>query len=249
MIKFLIILVFLIGCQSINIPSDFVYKEITTHNFNVATWQKITNPKAIYKVYIEGDGNAFNLRGKPTNNPTPRSLLVRELAFGDKNENVIYMARPCQYIQSQICSKRHWTTARFSQEIVNAQYDALKQIVGNSSVVLIGFSGGAQIAGLISTAKSGLNIKKVITIAGNLDHLAWTQYHKLPPLNESLNLKNYQIRFKQIPQFHYVGSNDKVIPPDLVKNFVGNDDLVLEIKGATHNHGWRNIYNEIRNEK
>ena len=249
MLKILIILIFLTSCASITTPSNFVYKEIQTRNFNIVTWQKITNPKLPYKVYIEGDGYAFNSQGRPTNDPTPKSTLVRELAFDDKSANVIYVARPCQYIKSSICSQRHWTSARFAPEIINAEYETIKSIVGNSPVILIGFSGGAQVSGLISTAKKGLNVKKIITIAGNLDHLVWTQYHDLPPLNESMNLENYKKQYKKIPQINYVGSRDEVIPPHLVKDFINDDTLVVEVNEATHNTGWEIIYNQIWNEK
>ena len=247
MLKVLIVLSFLGGCATIKAPADFVYKEIPTRNFTLASWQKLTEPSGVYKIYIEGDGYAFNAHGRATQDPTPRGTLVRELAFGDSSTNVIYLARPCQYIKSPICSKRHWTTARFAPEIINAEYEAIKQIVGDNPVILIGFSGGAQVAGLIASAKPGLNVKKIITIAGNLDHLAWTQYHNLPPLNESMNLESYRKQFAQIPQIHYVGSNDEVMSPALVREFVGNDDLVVEVEEASHNEGWESIYNKIRN--
>ena len=249
MIKILITLLFLTGCTTIRTPTDFVYKEVKTRDFTLASWQKVTNPVAPYKIYIEGDGYAFNVRGKATQDPTPHSTLVRELAFGDKSPNVIYLARPCQYVKSLICSKRHWTTARFAPEIVNAEYEAIKNIAEHNSVILIGFSGGAQIAGLVATAKPGLNVKKIITIAGNLDHLAWTQYHNLPPLNESMNLESYLKQFAQLPQIHYVGSNDKVMPPVLIREFVDNDDLIVEVDGASHNEGWEKIYNKVWSER
>ena len=175
--------------------------------------------------------------------------MIRELAFGDNNPNVIYLARPCQYAKSPICSKRHWTTARFAPEIINAEYEAIKNIASNNPVTLVGFSGGAQVAGLIATAKPGLNVKKIITVAGNLDHLLWTQYHNLPPLNESMNLESYRKQFAKIPQIHYVGSNDKVIPPLLVREFIKNDDLIIEVDGASHNEGWEEIYNKIWSEQ
>lgn len=249
MIKLLITLLFLTGCTTIKVPTDFVYKEVNTRNFTLASWQKVTNPAAPYKIYIEGDGYAFNAHGRATQDPTPHSTLVRELAFGDNSPNVIYLARPCQYIKSPICSQRHWTTARFAPEVINAEYATVKQIAGDNPVILIGFSGGAQVAGLITSAKPGLNIKKIITIAGNLDHLAWTQYHNLPPLNESMNLESYRKQFVKIPQIHYVGSDDEVIPPVLVREFVGNNDLVVMVDGASHNEGWEEIYNKVWNEK
>lgn len=245
---FILLSLILCGCSSITVPDSFTYKEIETKDFKLASWQKISNPQGVYKIYIEGDGYAFNAYGKPTQNPTPKGTLVRELAFGDDNENVVYLARPCQYVKSPICSKRHWTTARFASEVINAEYEAIKSIVGNSPVVLIGFSGGAQVAGLVATAKSGLNVKKIITIAGNLDHLTWTTYHNLPPLSESMNLINYSEQFAKIPQVHYVGSNDKVIPPQLIKNFVGKNSKVIMVHGATHNAGWKSIYQVIQQE-
>ena len=101
-LKIFVSLLLLNGCSSITISSDFVYQEIQTDTFNLASWQKITNPKAKYKVYIEGDGYAFDRYGRPTKDPTPRGTLVRELAFNDKNDNVIYLTRPCQYIKSSI---------------------------------------------------------------------------------------------------------------------------------------------------
>ena len=238
MLKALIILFFVAGCTAIKAPTDFVYKEIPTRD-----------PFGTYKIYIEGDGYAFNAHGRATQDPTPKGTLVRELAFGDNNPNVVYLARPCQYIKSPICSKRHWTTARFAPEVINAEYAAVKQIAGDNPVILIGFSGGAQVAGLIASAKQGLNVKKIITIAGNLDHLAWTQYHNLPPLNESMNLESYRKQFAQIPQIHYVGSDDKVMPPVLVRDFVGESCNLIEVRGATHNSGWEKIYSQIRNEK
>lgn len=249
MIKVLITLLFLAGCSTITAPANFVYKEIETRDFTIATWQKITNSHAVYKIYIEGDGYAFNAHGKATQDPTPHGTLVRELAFGDNSPNVIYLARPCQYVKSPICSQRHWTTARFASEIINAEYEAIKNIAGNNPVILVGFSGGAQVAGLVAIAKPELNIKKIITIAGNLDHLAWTQYHNLPPLNESMNLESYRKQFAKIPQIHYVGSNDKVMPPILVREFIKNDDLIIEVSGANHNEGWGKIYNKVWSEQ
>ncbi|MBE6452154.1 MAG: hypothetical protein E7012_01520 [Alphaproteobacteria bacterium] len=246
--QLLFIMFLLTGCVGIDIPDSFEYKIIKTDNFKIASWQKITNPKSKYKVYIEGDGHAFNARGKATGNPTPKGKLVRELAFGDENDNVIYLARPCQYIKGGICSQRHWTTARFAPEIIKAEEAAIKQIVGKNDVVLVGFSGGAQVAGLVATLNPDLKVKKIITIAGNLNHREWTNYHILEPLSESMSLENYRKNFLKIPQVHYVGECDEVIPPFLVKEFVWNNGKIVEVKGATHNFGWEKVFSEIRKE-
>ena len=237
------------GCSGIKVPDDFAYKEIETRDFKLASWQKISEPDGVYKFYIEGDGHAFDSRGRPTADPTPQGTMLRELAFGDPSPNVIYLARPCQYIMSPICAQRHWTTARFAPEAINAEYDAVRQTAGGHEVILVGFSGGAQVAGRISAAKPGLRVKKLVTIAGNLDPLAWTTYHGLPPINESLSLESYRRQYLEIPQIHYAGSDDKVMPAALIEDFVGGKHPVVRVEGATHNSGWEKIYLPVRQEK
>lgn len=246
--KILTLILTLNACTSISVPPQFSYQEIPTADFTLASWQKITDTRAPYKIYIEGDGNSFDMNGQPTANPTPRGTLLREIAFGDPHANVIYLARPCQYVMRGICSERHWTTARFAPEIINAEYSAVRQIAGNSPITLVGFSGGAQIAGLISSAKQGLNVQKVITIAGNLDHLAWTNYHDLPSLNESMNLQNYRSEFLKLNQIHYAGQKDEVMPPHLIRDFIADDSLVIVVDDAEHNKGWNTVFKAIRDE-
>ena len=51
---------------------------------------------------------------------------------------------------------------------------------------------------MVATAKKGLNVKKIITIAGNLDHHAWTEFHHLPSLDESMNLENYHKQLQKL---------------------------------------------------
>ncbi|MBQ8677531.1 MAG: alpha/beta hydrolase [Alphaproteobacteria bacterium] len=237
-------LLVLLGCQSIQPPKEFVYKEINTHQFKLASWQKITDVNADYRIYIEGDGYAFNAYGQPSRNPTPHGELVRELSFNDTVPNVIYLARPCQYVEDNACSVEYWTTKRFAPEVIEAEYKVIKQIAGDKEITLIGFSGGAQIAGLIAVKYPDLKIKKVITIAGNLDHKAWTDYHKLPPLDGSLNLAEYTEKFAIIEQIHYVGADDDIIPLELTQKFAPRDKIVI-IKNATHNTGWQKIYSQI----
>lgn len=233
------------ACTSLRVPNDFKYQEVQTRTFKIATWQKIKNPQQPYRIYIEGDGYAFNAAGRPSSNPTPRSDLVREMAFGDYHDNVIYIARPCQFVQNEICSKRHWTTARFAPEVINATAEVIENIAGDNEVTIIGYSGGAQVAGLVAANKPKIKTKKLITIAGNLDHLAWTQYHKLPPLNESMNLEAYRDEYLKIPQVHFVGEKDDVIPVFLTHDFVQNKHEIIIIPNNTHNRGWKEIYPQV----
>lgn len=246
--RFLFCFLFVLsGCLGVTVSDNFEYKEITTSQFRLASWQKITNDNAACRIYIEGDGYAFNAKGLPSQNPTPHGFLVRDLSFNDPAENVIYLARPCQYLQDNRCNAEYWTVKRFSSEVVEAEYEAVKQICKNKPITLIGFSGGAQIAGLIAVKYPDLKINKVITIAGNLNHKAWTYYHHLPELSGSLDLSDYKEKFALIPQVHFVGKNDRVIPSMLSKRNV-SEDKIIEVENATHDKGWHKIYSDIYNQ-
>ncbi len=237
---------FTIGCapQKLKIPADFAYKEVQTNTFRLSAWVKIKNPSATVKIYIEGDGHAFYASGRATNNPTPIGTLLREIAFNDTSENVIYLARPCQYIKDSYCSTQHWTTARFSKEVINATYQAISQLIEKQEIILIGYSGGAQVAGLLGVIKP-LNLKFIATIAGNIDVDTWVKDKNLSPLTHSLSLCLYKKEFLKIPQIHYVGEKDKIIPPYITQNFLQTNKSIIPLPNATHNKGFEIIYPDI----
>lgn len=248
--KVLLMLFLLCGCQTaVVVPPEFQYKEIRAGHFTLASWQKITNNSSPLKVYIEGDGRAFTSSGQVSANPTPRSATMRKIAFGDNNPNVIYLARPCQFIKTPNCSAKYWSNARFAPEVIDASAAAIKMEAGDRPVILIGYSGGAQVAGLISVLHPEIKVKKVITIAGNLDHAEWMKYHHLPELDKSLNLGDYKAQFTSIPQIHYVGTKDDNLPPKLAYAFTNNPSLVYEVKGASHGSGWEKIYQLVWAER
>lgn len=221
------------------------FQTMTAMPHVLATWYKIEKPGKILKVYIEGDGNAFNLEGIPTDNPTPKSEFMRELAAGDPSPNVVYLARPCQYVQMN-CTEEDWTSGRFSLKIINSMDQTLLALMKkshSSKVVLIGFSGGAQVAGLLAV-RHPEKIEKLITISGVLDHEAWTSYHGDSCLNNSLNLKNYKTIFRKLPQIHYAGGKDEIVPKELIQEFVGNQNVIV-IEKAGHGTNFESIYESI----
>ena len=222
----------LVACAGVNwvVPDGFQYVPIKTDSYEIATWQKIDNPKNnLIHIYIEGDGHAFDAYGQPTSDPTPRGTLMRDLAAADNFENVVYMARPCQFIMDDNCSESDWTDGRFSQKIIDAQSRAIKQIAKNKSVTLIGYSGGAMVSGLVIKQNPKLKVDKWITIAGVLNHKMWTEYFGDEPLMKSLNMETLQ----NVPQVHFVGGHDKVVPYDLAKNWANEENIKL-IPNASH---------------
>lgn len=233
------------ACSSIKIPQEFQYREIPADDFTISSWQKISSAQAPFHIYIEGDGHSFTASGKVSSNPTPHDTTMRQLAFNDSAPNVVYLARPCQYIMNSNCQKKYWSTARFAPEIINSEYLALKSIAANRPITLVGFSGGAQIAGLLAVLHNDLSISKVITIAGNLDHPTWTQYHKVPALTQSLDLNKFKDKFASIPQHHFIGTDDNIVPPEITRNFIGKDILITTFSDTSHNRGWQKHSDQI----
>ncbi len=223
-------------------PYGFTYREITTKPYLLASWQKVTDVNAPVRIYIEGDGYAFNHAGQPTSNPTPKGRFMRDLAFNDPNPNVVYLARPCQYVEDEQCSYSSfaWTTGRFSKAVVDSMSEAVEQIASNRPVVLIGYSGGAMISGLMIGRNTNLNVQKWITIAGVLNHTAWTNYHKVRPLLDSLEMRS----IPNVAQIHFAGEKDRVVPAVLIQQYAPLNTAYI-VSGASHNAGFESIYQYI----
>ena len=246
--KILVILWVLIlgACAHKNPLSDMAFQTTMAPPHVVASWYKITRPGEAVKIYIEGDGNAFDSEGIPTDNPTPKGEFMRCLAANDPSPNVVYLGRPCQYLQTGACSPKDWTTGRFSKVIIDSMDEVIKAFMKKAKtkqIILIGFSGGAQVTGLVAVRHPGW-IKKWITISGVLDQKAWSDYHGDKPLVGSLNLKDKQKELKKIDQIHYVGDEDEVVPPELVQRMADLENIRV-IKGAGHGTGYEKIYPEI----
>src|SRR3990167_391555 len=87
------------------------------------------------------------------------------------------------------------------------------------------------------------DVARVITVAGNLDHAAWTDHHRVTPLHNSLNPATLRASLASVEQIHLVGEQDRVIPPTLVKAFVAgypstNPPEVKVLQGYGHHCCW-----------
>jgi len=202
---------------------------INAGNFEIATLQKTTNQSDPIHIYLEGDGHAFDGRGVPTRDPTPRGTFLRELATSDASANVVYMARPCQYIMSPACDVSDWTDGRFSPQVIESAATAIKQIAGTRPIILVGYSGGALLSGLVIEKYPELNVKKWITIAGVLNHSDWTDFFGDSPLTHSINMNV----LPRVHQLHYAAENDKTVPNSLTMQWTGGADTII-IPNATH---------------
>lgn len=193
-------------------------------------------------IYIAGDGYAFISRYRVSSNPTPRNPVALKMAVADPAASVAWLARPCQYRQPlpEHCVARYWTIARYAPEVVAAMNDAvdiLKNKSGATSVTLIGYSGGGAIAVLLAERRD--DVDWLVTVAGNLDHAAWTAYHGDTPLTESLSPVTDMDRLADVRQLHIAGGEDATMPVVLIANFVRELPVktpveLLVFEGADH---------------
>lgn len=218
------------GCGGVfHMPDDFVYTPIATANYSIASWQKISSHTAPIRIYIEGDGHAFDGYGRPTSDPTPRSHMLRDMASHDNSPNVVYMARPCQFIMSDNCSVTDWTSGRFSSRATDTMAAAIRNIANGRPVILIGYSGGAMISGLVIEKYPDIDVKQWITIAGVLNHHDWTEYFGDSPLTESNDLNT----LPRVAQCHYLAAHDIIVPHALSEKWTDNNFII--VPDSTHN--------------
>lgn len=214
---------------------------LPTDTHPILAFERITDRNGPIRVFIEGDGNAWFSRHQPSFDPTPLTPTALYLASVDEAPNVVYMARPCQYLfQNGKCKVPLWTTAQYSEAMVKTMNQALNAYNGNP-IELVGYSGGAGMALLLAAQRN--DIVSIRTVAGNLDNAAFTSHHRVSPLNGSLNPIDYVSRTYRIPQIHYSGENDTVVPSYLTYSYQAslpksNCSRVIVVQNTDHTEGW-----------
>lgn len=245
------------GCMTSISPAELPGTEgvgkgryIETEHFSLFSQSSNREASKALRVYIEGDGQAWLSRHRLSSDPTPRTKLVQRLMAKDHAVNRAYLARPCQYVmgqgKSRNCDKRYWSSHRFSEAVVVAMGQALDVLaMEGQKIELVGYSGGGTIAMLLAARRS--DIVSVRTIAGNLDHAAFSAHHQVTPLHGSLNPIDEAGKLTRIPQIHWFGSKDRVIPPFIAEKFAkaqGKASCVVtqEVAQASHKDGWERAF-------
>lgn len=245
-----------------NIPSPALRRQLADTLAHQYVWHRIdiregrfdlvayvpANPirSNTLSIYIEGDGFAWLTEEQPSTNPTPLDPLALKLALAQPEGNAAYLARPCQYVNDEAsnCSSRYWTQMRFAPEVIttmNQAIDVLMRRFGATRLMLVGYSGGGAVAALVAARRD--DVKGLITVAGNLDPSTWAAYHRVSPLAGSLNPADEIEALQDIPQWDFVGQQDRNIPPALVKQFAerfpaAHRPTVLVEHGFDHHCCW-----------
>lgn len=204
----------------------------------------------ILRVYIEGDGHAWESRTRPSTDPTPRNPVALRLAMADPGaDTVLYLARPCQYVQGEDrrqCSKRYWTSARLGPEVMKSLDAAITQAkaaCGAEQIALVGFSGGGGAAALLAATRP--DVAFLGTVAGNLDTDAWTDQQSVSQLAESLNPMAVAPSLQHLPQRHLSSGTDATMPPEISEGFcraVNQPESCVVISGVPHGGPWQRYW-------
>lgn len=242
-----------------NLAKDLNKEIFHTQTFDIFSYQKNLTCKDEMSVYIEGDGLAWITPSRISDNPTPLNPLALKLMVQDNVTCKIYLARPCQYVQSKICNDRYWTNERFSPKIIQAYAQVLDTLKEQNSIKqfkLYGFSGGGTVATLLAANRK--DIKQLVTIAGNLDIDFWTKKHYLTPLTGSLNPADFAQELSSVKQIHLIGEEDNVIDKSVfdsyIKHFTNTQDI-HSISFSSYSHSccwdknWREILQDIESFK
>lgn len=244
----------LADADSIAASAGLARVRIPAEPFVLTAYLRIKDPAAPVTVYIEGDGLAWLSRSEPSPDPTPRSPLALRLAAADPAANVAYLARPCQYTpmaENPACAPAYWTGRRFAPEVIAATGRALDVIAARTTrreVHLIGYSGGGAVA--VLAAADRRDVASIRTVAGNLDHAAVNRLHRVSPLAGSLNPIDAVPRVARIPQIHFSGDKDTVVPPFIAAGFraaaASPCVQTRTVAGASHADGWLERWPDLR---
>ena len=229
-LTYFLILFYLVSCSSvekrtelaleISKKNNFKNYIFNTQNYQIFSAQRLIHNKNIINIYIEGDGRSWIDRDTISSNPTPVIPVALNLASLDDKNNVIYLARPCQFVFNALCNDKVWTSQQFGNAVLKSYMEVLEAIKRENKDIqfnLIGYSGGATIVLMLAANRD--DILSIRTLAGNLNHNHLSELTKTTPLFDSIRADSFILKTKNTPQIHYYGGKDKVISDKIYLNY------------------------------
>ncbi len=228
------------------LPQKLVSISLLTQSTPLYAWIPQADKQSdTLRIYIEGDGRAWLSRGRASLDPTPENRLVHRLMLQDSKADIAYLARPCQFNNHSSCSQELWTFKRYDPDTLNLINEGIRFIKNNGayqSLELVGYSGGATIALLLASQRD--DVTSVRTLAGNLDPEFTNRLHRVSSMPSALNPTSFSKQLTEIPQLHFIGAEDRVIPAVVFQKYRGYFKQVNclnkhVVDGATHSRGWQ----------
>lgn len=239
----------------IAVQADMRHETLDAPPFTLTAYARIGATGRPATIYIEGDGQAWLDRTTPSMDPTPTDPVALRLAAADPAANVIWLARPCQYTKmagnTSACPNIYWTGSRLAPEVIaslNAAIDGLKKEYGLTELNLVGFSGGGGASVLIAARRH--DIASLRTVAGNVNHALFSQIHNVSPMTGSLDPYNVAFALRDIPQIHFTGTEDRIVPSTLAQSLLNAENAspcarIMAVDGMKHDNGWATQWSHL----
>ncbi|MCE8040720.1 hypothetical protein HOP60_00955 [Halomonas daqingensis] len=175
---------------------------------------RTVEPETPWHIYIEGDGLAWQSRGRPSANPTPITPVALHLATQDPSPRVAYLGRPCQFFSPlpEGCHHTDWTQDRYAPRQAERLLQAMQVFSPESPVIFIGYSGGAHLAVQLSARYP--HTEGIVTVAGNLDNGEFSRFHRIAQHNAA------ETSPTSLPIWSLSGKRDDIIPPALAERML-----------------------------
>lgn len=237
------------ACQHQPIPPNWHANTIETTHFRL---QSVVPDELssvdVLTVMIEGDGLAWISRSRPSSDPTPRQAVA--LSVAAVLPNAVYLARPCQYVWSDICAQTFWTDGRFHPWVIESMEQAvlsLKEKYGAKKIILMGYSGGGVVAGLLASRLPPEIVQEWVTVASPISWEPWIAHHHVSPLSHSLSLEPEVSRLVHVPQKHYLGAKDTIVPWEVQDRWRAEMShnpkaAWYRIPGLAHGGNWAKVF-------
>jgi len=247
----------LMGCQTpttrllgLAERNGFEYETVDADGFShLVVRNKSFQASSTLHIYLEGDGSPWRYRHMIMPDPTPRSPLMLQLMKYDPL-NAVYVGRPCYngFFNDAGCHSDLWTSARYSSTVISSMSNVIHTLIERhkvSKVRLFGHSGGGALAMLLAARLQ--RVTDVVTVAGNLNVTAWTDHHQYTPLYSSLDPARQPPLRSSITQWHLVGTNDSVVPAELVKPFIQRQKSAYGVAVSDYSHGccWGKLWGDV----
>ncbi|NHZ34061.1 alpha/beta hydrolase [Massilia rubra] len=217
-------------------------------DFALTVYRPASTAATTLTVYLEGDGLAWLSATAVSPDPTPVHPVALQLALRHPHGAVAYLARPCQFQGTTLpaaCRSALWTDARYGPEVIDSMNGALDQLMrhaGARRLVLVGYSGGGAVAALLAARRA--DVALLLTVAANLDTVEWARLQHLSPLTASFNPADHAARLARVPQQHWVGAGDDVVPPAVLAAYAARFPAaarppVTVVAGFGHSCCWQ----------
>ena len=236
-----------LSAQRLARQAEWQWQVIPAADFDLAAaWRQGSDRSGVMVVYIEGDGLAYTREGRRSLDPTPTDPLALRLALQHPGRGAVaWLARPCQYHpRGRTCHSDYWSIARLSVDVIdsaNVALDRLKRETNRPRILLVGYSGGGALAALLAERRQ--DVAGLITVAANLDLAQWVRARHLTPLSRSIDPATDAAVVSDLPQVHFVGSEDRIVDPSVARSFVARMSpttraSIVIVPGQDHGSGW-----------